>query len=227
MSYHRPRGRVYPGEVIGLLQDSHSHTVSLQLPVNLTVLVFGSLHWHHIWSITDLDPLLLHLHTKYFDVWLEQYLRRVENGDIQTYKVMLSSQVTREWTEMEILQSGTTKSNPKRRKNRSQKFSADRPRCGPKVEFKRKSRGMKCGAEPEGNTKRMVHVCDSLTVNSDLLPGKSPSLTISWCAVWRGERAGTHLCYSSIHSSLWLSMLPIGHAHTDTHIHEYKHTTWA
>lgn len=191
MSCHRARGRVYPGEVIGLLQDSHSHTVSLQWKSSLAPYLI------HYWSRT----VLLRLHIKYFDVWLEQHLWRVENRDIQTY--MHSSRVIRGWTEMEILQSDTTKSNPKWRKNRRQEFSANRPRCGLKLEFKRKSRGMKCGAEPKGNTKRMVHVCNSLTVNSDLLPGKSPSLAISWCAVglWRGERAGTHLCYSSIHSS--------------------------
>lgn len=160
------------------------------------------------------------LHIKYFDVWLEQYLWRVENRDIQTY--MHSSRVTRGWTEMEILQSDTTKSNPKWRKNRSQEFCANRPRCGLKLEFKRKSRGMKCGAEPEGNTKRMVHVCDSLTVNSDLLPGKSPSLTISWWYEEENEQART--CVTPLSTPLCnFPHCPLA-MHTQTHAYTNSNT---
>lgn len=121
---------------------------------------------------------------------------------------------------MEILQSDTTKSNPKWRKNRSQEFSANRPRCGLKLEFKRKSRGMKCGAEPKGNTKRMVHVCDSLTA-----PGKKPfPYHQLMCSMKR--RTSRHapvlllypLVFLTSHVAHWLCT----HRHTHTQIQTHN-----
>lgn len=77
--------------------------------------------------------------------------------------------------------------------------------------FKRKWRALK--AEPQGNKKRMLNKCASLTAGGELLRGKSPR-SKSAAVLYKQEKLRAVTCIPPCLHSSWLPMPSFSHTHT-------------
>lgn len=76
--------------------------------------------------------------------------------------------------------------------------------------FKRKWRALK--AEPQGNKKRMLNKCASLTAGGELLRGKSPR-SKSAAVLYKQEKLRAVTCIPPCLHSSWLPMPSFSHTH--------------